>query len=166
MSGVEIGGILRGVSDRLDNGLRWMSGMVDLKLGSKPKGSGGSGGFFGGRTPLGSDPRSQLFFVVVASRHFFIKDRKLALFSEGILSFVMWLAHRAQLSKQSPFIIHLKQIFTFEASSQKGLSKGSCLLKVSFQVSPVLTLKSLSCTSCSLDYHFRLHFCAFLSWID
>jgi hypothetical protein len=94
MSGFEIGGILRGVSDRLDNGLRWMSGMVDLKLGSKPKGGGGSGGFFGGRTTLGSDPRSQLFFVVsvVASRHFFIKDRKLAFFSEGILSFVTWLA--------------------------------------------------------------------------
>jgi hypothetical protein len=65
MSGVEIGGILRGgmlavVSDRLDNGLRWMSGTVDLKLGLKAKGSGGSGGFFGGRTPQGSGPRSQL----------------------------------------------------------------------------------------------------------
>ena len=68
MSGVEIGRILRGgmlavVSDRLDNGLRWMSRTVDLKLGSKLKGSGGSGGFFGGRTPLGSNLRSQLFFV-------------------------------------------------------------------------------------------------------
>ena len=69
-------------------------GMVDLKLGLKPKGSGGSGGFFGGQTPLGSDPRSQLFFaaLVVASRHFFIKNRKLAFFSKGILSFVSWLA--------------------------------------------------------------------------
>ncbi len=68
MSGVEIGSILRVgmlavVSDRLDNSLRCMSGTVDLKLGSKLKGSGGSGGFFGGRTPLGSNLRSQLFFV-------------------------------------------------------------------------------------------------------
>ena len=68
MSGVEMGSILCGgmlavVSDRLDNGLRWKLGTVDLKLGSKLKGSGGSGGFFGGWTPLGSDSRSQLFFV-------------------------------------------------------------------------------------------------------
>ncbi len=104
MSGVEIGGIVHGgmlavVSNRLDNSLRWMPGMVDLKLGSKPKGSGGSGGFFGDRTPLGSDPRSQLFFVasVVTSWHFSIKDRKLAFFFEGILSFVTWLAFLAQL---------------------------------------------------------------------
>ena len=100
MSGVEIGGILCGgmlltaVSDRLDSGLRWMPGMVDLKLGSKPKGSSGSGGFFGGRTPLGSDPRSQLCFVTLATtlRHFFIKVRKFIFISEGILSFVTWLA--------------------------------------------------------------------------
>jgi hypothetical protein len=37
---------------------------------------------------------AELFFValVVALRHFFVKDRKLAFFSEGILSFVTWLA--------------------------------------------------------------------------
>jgi hypothetical protein len=129
MSGVDIGGIFCGgmladVSDRLDNGRRWMSGTVDLKLGSKPKGSGGSGGFFGGRTPLGSNPRSQLFFV--ASRHFVIKDRKLAFFSEGILSFVMWLAHRAQLSKQSPFIIHLKKISPLRLRPRKGQKGVAC----------------------------------------
>jgi hypothetical protein len=115
--GIFCNGMLADVSDRLG-----MSGTVDLKPGSKPKGSGDSGGFIGGRTPLGSDSRSQLFFV--ALQHFVIKDRKLAFFSEGILSFVTWLALRAQLSKQSPFIIHLVQIFTFEASSQKGRHKG------------------------------------------
>jgi glycerate kinase len=104
VSGVDVGRILRGgmlavVAERLDNGLRWMSRTVDLKLGSKPKGSGGSGGFGGGRTPLGSDPRSQLFIVAsVVARHFFIKERKLVFLSEGILSFVTWLAFRAQLS--------------------------------------------------------------------
>ncbi len=72
VSGVEVGRIPRGgmltiIAERLGNGLRWMSGTVDLKLGSKPKGSGGSGGFFGGRTPLGSDPRHQ-FFVDASSQ--------------------------------------------------------------------------------------------------
>jgi hypothetical protein len=112
------------VPDRLGNDRRWILGTLDLRLGSKPKGSGVSGGFFGGRTPLGSDPRRQ-FFVECSSkqmRHFFIKARKLAFLSEGNLSFVTWLVLRAQLSKQSPFIIHLAQIFTFDSSSQKGLS--------------------------------------------
>jgi hypothetical protein len=105
MSGVEIGGILCGgmlenVSDWLDSGRRWMSGMVDLRLGSKPKGSGGSGGFLGGRTPLGSNPRRQFFFDASSRqmRHFFIKLKKFVFLSKGILSFVTWLAFRAQLS--------------------------------------------------------------------
>ena len=73
-----------------------MSGTVGLKLGSKLKGGGGSGGFGGGRTPLGPDPMIQLLFV--ALWHFVIKDRKLAFLSKGILSFVMWLAFQVQLS--------------------------------------------------------------------
>ena len=96
VSGADIGGIFRGgmladVFDMLGDDRRWMSGTEDLRFGSKPKGSGGSGGLFGGRTPLGSDPRSQFFFVDASSRqvrHFFMKARKLALLSEGILSFV------------------------------------------------------------------------------
>ena len=83
--------MLADVFDMLGDDRRWMSGTEDLRFGSKPKGSGGSGGFFGGRTPLGSDPRSQFFFVDASSRqmwHFFMKARKLALLSECILSFV------------------------------------------------------------------------------
>jgi hypothetical protein len=45
VSGVDVGRILRGgmlavVAEMLHNGLRWMSGTDDLKLGSKPKGMG------------------------------------------------------------------------------------------------------------------------------
>ena len=95
VSGADIGGIFRGgmladVFDMLGDDRRWMSGTEDLRFGSKPKGSGGSGGFFGGRTPLGSDPRRQ-FFIDASSRqmrHFFIKARNNALLSLGILSFV------------------------------------------------------------------------------
>ena len=47
-----------------------------------------SGGFFGGRTPLGPDPRSQADFFAVSSRHFFIKVRKSTRLSLGIFSFV------------------------------------------------------------------------------
>ena len=105
VSGADIGRIFLGgmpadVSDKLGNDRRWMSGTVDLRLGSKPKGSGGLGGFFGGRTPLGSDPGRQ-FFIGASSRqmrHFFIKARNEAFLSEGNLSFVTWLALRAQLS--------------------------------------------------------------------
>ena len=87
------------IAERLGNCLRWMSGTVDLKLGSKPKGSGGLGGFFGGWMLLGSDRRHQ-FFVDASSRqmrHFFIKARNKAFFSEGIFSFVTWLALRVQV---------------------------------------------------------------------
>ena len=53
-----------------------------------PKGKGRSGGFAGGRTLLGPDPRSQADFFAVSSRHFFIKVRKSARLSLGIFSFV------------------------------------------------------------------------------
>ncbi len=46
----------------------------------------GRGGFSGGRTLLGSNPRRQSFFFA-ASLHSLIKVRKFAFFSAGILSF-------------------------------------------------------------------------------
>ncbi len=67
------------------------------ELASNPKGSGMSGSFFGGRMPLGPDLSCQLL-VFAASRHFFIKVRKPAFLSAGILSLVMWLVTLVQLS--------------------------------------------------------------------
>ncbi len=72
-SGSEVGGSRQGgrvlarsfASD--DGDRRWISGTVRI-AGSKPNGSLESGGFGGGRTPLGPDPRIQ--FPFAASRHF------------------------------------------------------------------------------------------------
>ncbi len=54
-------------------------------------------GFFGGRMLLGPDPSCQLL-VFAALQHFFIKVRKPAFLSAGILSLVTWLMTLAQLS--------------------------------------------------------------------
>ena len=59
-----------------------------------PKGKGRSGGFAGGRMPLGPDPRSQADFFAVSSLHFFMKVRKSARLSLGMFSLMTWLAFR------------------------------------------------------------------------
>jgi streptolysin S family bacteriocin protoxin len=56
-----------------------------------------SGGFSGGRTLLGSDPRSQSFFFANAL-HFIITVRKFAFVSAGIFSFDTSLIAHGQLS--------------------------------------------------------------------
>ncbi len=64
---------------------------------SKRKGR--SGGFFGGQTPLSSNPSSQDdFFLAISSRHLERKVRNTAHFLSGMLSFVTWLTALAQLS--------------------------------------------------------------------
>ncbi len=67
---------------------------------SKTNGSSGLlfGGFFGVQAPLSPNPSSQLFFIAPL-QYFSMKVRKFTFFSAGILSFVTWLAMRAQLSK-------------------------------------------------------------------
>ncbi len=72
----------------------WMLGMS--KLASNSKGGGMSGGFFGGRMLLGPNPSCQLL-IFAASQHFFIKARKPAFLSAGILSLVTWLVTLVQL---------------------------------------------------------------------
>jgi hypothetical protein len=62
--------------------LQWMLG-TDLVRESKPKGGQMSGGFDGGRTPLGPDPESQSLFFA-ALRHFDMKVRKSAFLSARI----------------------------------------------------------------------------------
>jgi hypothetical protein len=62
-----------------------------------PTGNGMLGGFFDGRTLLGSNLGTQLP-VVAVSWHFFMKVRKFAFFFAGILSLLMWLITLAQLS--------------------------------------------------------------------
>jgi hypothetical protein len=62
-----------------------------------------SGCSFGGRTPLGSNPRSQSFFFA-ASLHFVIKVRKFVFFFAGLFSFITWLIASEQMLQQLPFI--------------------------------------------------------------
>jgi hypothetical protein len=60
---------------------------------------GRSGGFFGGRMQLSSNPSSQDdFFLAISSWHLERKVRNSARFLSGMLSFVMWLTTLAQLS--------------------------------------------------------------------
>ncbi len=60
---------------------------------------GRSGGFFGGLTPLSSNPSSQDdFFLAISSRHLERKVRNSARFLSRVLSFVTWLTALAQLS--------------------------------------------------------------------
>ncbi len=62
------------------------------------KRKGRSGGFFGGRTPLSSDPSSQAdFFLAISSRHLERKVRTSASLLSGMLLFVTWLTALEQL---------------------------------------------------------------------
>ena len=100
-SRAEVGGSRRGGRLNSSGGVgegglhRWICGIAELM--SKPNWSGISGGFFGGRAPLGPDPIGQFPFFA-SSQHFDIKVRKLSFFSAGILSLVTCLATRVQLS--------------------------------------------------------------------
>ncbi len=59
---------------------------------------GRSGGFFGGRTLLSSNPSSQDdFFLAISVRHFERKVRNSACFLPGLLSFITWLTALAQV---------------------------------------------------------------------
>jgi hypothetical protein len=63
---------------------------------SKRKGR--SGGFFGGRMPLSSNPSSQDdFFLAISLRHLERKVRNSAHLLSGMLLFVTWLTALAQL---------------------------------------------------------------------
>jgi hypothetical protein len=63
---------------------------------SKRKGR--SGGFFGGWTPLSSNPSSQAhFFLPISSRHLERKVRNSACLLSGMLLVVTWLTALAQL---------------------------------------------------------------------
>jgi hypothetical protein len=66
------------------------------ELVSNPKGCGILGILFGGRTPLDPNPSCQLL-VFTASWHFFIKLRKPAFLSNGVMSLVKWLVTLVQL---------------------------------------------------------------------
>ena len=67
------------------------------------KRKGRSGGFFGGRTPLSSNPSSQAdFFLSISLRHLERKVRNSACLLSGMLLFVMWLNALVQLLQQSP----------------------------------------------------------------
>jgi hypothetical protein len=79
--------------------LPWWEVVPELGWNSNLNGSGRhlSGGFFGGRTPLGPNLMSQLLFFA-ASQHFFMKVSMCAFLSPGILSFLTWLEMRWQLS--------------------------------------------------------------------
>jgi hypothetical protein len=62
------------------------------------KRKGRSGGFFGGRTPLSSNPSSQAdFFLAISSQHLEKKVGNSACLLSGMLSFVTWLTTLAQL---------------------------------------------------------------------
>jgi hypothetical protein len=60
---------------------------------------GRSGGFFGGRTLLSSNPSSQDdFFLAISLRHLEREVKNSAHFLSGMLLFVTWLTALAQLS--------------------------------------------------------------------
>jgi hypothetical protein len=63
------------------------------------KRKGRSGGFFGGRTPLSSNPSSQDdFFLAISLWHLERKVRNSACFLSGMFLFVTWLTALVQLS--------------------------------------------------------------------
>jgi hypothetical protein len=92
-----------------------------LYLNLKGRGFDKLGGFPGGRTLLGSDPRSQSLFppesslLLVStigglSQHFFMKPRKASFCFGMILLPEMWLRARGQVSKQLPLMCHCAHI--------------------------------------------------------
>ena len=107
--------------------------MIAVAAAAALKGKGRSGGFVGGRTPLGPDLRSQADFFF-SSLHFTMKAEKAARLSLGKFSFVTWLDFLEQLSKQSPLIWNRAQIFSF--GPQLGQSCGRTDAQSSFHVSP------------------------------
>ncbi len=122
---------------------------------SKGRGVDESGGFPGGRTPLGSDLRSQSLFppklslLLVAttgglSRHFFMKPRKASFCFGVILLPGTWLRVRLQVSKQSPLMCHHAHIL--QSLLKSGRSLGHWDRKF-LSHDPPLAILSLSCSA-------------------
>ncbi len=126
-----------------------------LYLNSKGRGVDEWGGFPGGRTPLGSDLRSQSLFppkssLLLASttgglsRHFFMKPRKTSFCFGMILLPGTWLRARGQVSKQSPLMCHRAHIL--QSLLKLGCSLGHWDQKFLSYDSPLAILISLSCS--------------------
>jgi hypothetical protein len=114
------------------------------------------GGFPGGQTPLGSNPRSQSLFLpkssllLVAttsgpSRHFFMKPRKASFCFGVILLPGTWLRARGQVSKQSPLMCHRGHIL--QSLLKLGRSLGHWDWKILSHNSPLAILNCLSCSA-------------------
>lgn len=95
---------------------------------------GGSGGFGGGRAPLGPDPRHQ--FPRRPSR----KDLNAVNLSGGISVSLTWLDLWWQLSKQKPPINHRGHILIVSTSPHGTLFCTPLLAKLAAQDSPVRIL--------------------------
>ncbi len=105
---------------------------------------GRSGGFFGGRMLLSSDPSSQAdFFLAISSQHLEREVRNSARLLSGMFLFITWLTALGQLSSQSPFKCHLAHIQILPV--QAGRSCGRIVTKLSFHNSPVVSLNSTGC---------------------
>jgi hypothetical protein len=126
-----------------------------LYLNSKGRGVDELGGFPGGRTLLGSDPRSQSFFppklslLLVAttgglSRHFFMKPRKASFCFGVILLPGTWLRAQGQVSKQSPLMCHCAHIL--QSLLKSGHFLGHWDRKFLSHNSPLAILNYLSCS--------------------
>jgi hypothetical protein len=122
---------------------------------SKGRGIDKLGGFPGGRTPLGSDPRSQSLFppessllltltIGGLSRHFFMKSRKASFCFGVILLPGMWLRTQGQVSKHSPLMCHPAHIL--QSLPKLGRSLGHWDRKFLSHDSPFAILNSLSCS--------------------
>ncbi len=123
---------------------------------SKGRGVDELGGFPGGWTPLGSNPRSQSFFppesslLLVAttgglSRHFFMKPRKASFCFGVILLLGTWLRARGQVLKQSPLMCH--RVHILQSLLKLGRSLCHWDRKFLSHDSPLAILNYLSCSA-------------------